>query len=426
MPSSGSAQRPAAHRTDCKYLLLTLHLPSFSMGFGLGLTVLVILELAQQAGVASGVAAYLVMLPLLGKLVAALPTGFFIDKLGRRRVLLAGPIITVVASLLVVKVALEGADGSFLELMIYHLIVGLGGQMWMMSRITVIADTGASNQRGKQVTQMRGLYAAGIAFSPVIGLLMAELWGLWIPFVIHAAIILIALIPSYFLLRETAPPVRPGQDANPGVPQSGPWRAMLQAPVSTVLLVHFLLKAALTGIPAGGIFFVYASYAYGTTSDDLDSLSGIVGTIGLVTVFAAGFVMDRFGRKYTIVPGFILLGSVMVLAAFVVILDVSYAWFAAVFIVAQMPLYITTGSTTTLGTDVAPEAARGRFFGVLETIGTGGTVTGIFAVALAQEVGFAAALFFLGLIAFAGALVAIFLMPETLRREKPARAVEAD
>ncbi|MCY4582391.1 MAG: MFS transporter, partial [Chloroflexi bacterium] len=105
-------------RNDLKYLLLTLYLPSISMGLGLGLTVPVIPELAQQMGVELEGAALVFVFQLLGTLAAPLPTGFLIDRLGRRRVLLAGPIITAVASLLVAKVALEGADGSFVELLI--------------------------------------------------------------------------------------------------------------------------------------------------------------------------------------------------------------------------------------------------------------------------------------------------------------------
>ena len=220
MASSGSAQRPAAHRTDFKYLLLTLYLPSISMGLGLGITVPVIPELTQQMGIQLEGAALVFVFQLLGTLAAPLPTGFLIDKLGRRRVLLAGPFVTAVASLLVAKVALEGADGSFVELLVYRFIAGWGEQMWMLSRITVIADTGATNQRGKQVTQMFGVQQIGNLSGPVIGGFAAVVIGLWTPFVMHAVIVLIAVIPSFFVLRETAPPARPRQASASGTPPS--------------------------------------------------------------------------------------------------------------------------------------------------------------------------------------------------------------
>ncbi|MDE2837548.1 MAG: MFS transporter, partial [Chloroflexota bacterium] len=189
MASSGPAppSRPPGHGLG--YLLLTLHLPSMAIGLGLGLTVPVIPELTQQMGIDLEGAALVFVFQLLGTFAAPLPTGFLIDKIGRRRVLLAGPIITGVASLLVAKVALDGADGSFVELLIYRFIAGWGEQMWTMSRITVIADTGASNQRGKQVTQMFGVQQIGNLSGPIVGGFAAVLLGLWAPFVMHAAIV---------------------------------------------------------------------------------------------------------------------------------------------------------------------------------------------------------------------------------------------
>jgi MFS family permease len=71
-----------------------------------------------------------------------MPTGFLLDKIGRRKLLLAGPIISALASF-----AIFFAD-SFPELLVYRFISGWGQQMWMLSRLTVIADTGGAYQRG--------------------------------------------------------------------------------------------------------------------------------------------------------------------------------------------------------------------------------------------------------------------------------------
>ncbi|MCY4449290.1 MAG: MFS transporter [Chloroflexi bacterium] len=427
MASSGSAQSLQAPRNDLKYLLLTLHLPATAMGLGLGLTVPVIPELAQRMGPNAETAPLIFAASLAGTFVSALPVGILIDKLGRRRVLLAGLIITAVASLLTSKVAQDGASGSLMELAVYRFILGWGIQMWTMSRITVIADTGAVNQRGKQVTQMFGMHQIGVYFGPIIGGLAAVSLGLWAPFVVHAAVVMAALIPSLYLLRETAPSAPPGQEAGPAIRRDGAWRAMLAAPVSTVLLVAFLMSAAHSGVTAGGVLSIYSDSAYGMRVDGLVRY-GVVGMAGIAIVFAAGFVMDRFGRKYTIVPGLILYsGSSMALLAAVTLLEVSYAWFVAVSVLLLMSTYVTSGSTMTLGADVAPEAARGRFFGLLNTVvQVGPVMTGILTVVLfGLEARFAALLSLTGLTAFAGALVVIFLVPETLRREQPAPAAES-
>ena len=317
------------------------------------------------------------MFQLLGTFAAPLPTGFLIDKIGRRRVLLAGPIITAAASLLVAKVALDGADGSFVELLIYRFIAGWGEQMWVMSRITVIADTGASNQRGKQVTQMFGVQQIGNLSGPVAGGFAAVLLGLWAPFVMHAAIVLVALIPSFYLLRETAPPARPNQvsaSATPGsgAPAGGLWRHMTAAPIPAVFVVQFLANVTRGGVFGGGVIVVYAAYAYGLEPDELGVLRGLMAGVAIPIVFTGGYVMDRFGRKYTIVPGLILSSASMVFLAGIAYMEASFAWFVAGFVAVHMSANIISGNMQTLGTDVAPAQARGHVLRRVPYRGAGG------------------------------------------------------
>ena len=428
MGSSGSAKSPQTPRTDLKYLLLTLHLPSIAMGLGLGLTVPVIPELTKQMGIDLEGAALVFVFQLLGTFAAPMPTGFLIDRLGRRRVLLAGPIITAVASLLVAKVALEGADGSFVELLVYRFIAGWGEQMWMMSRITVIADTGAANQRGKQVTQMFGVQQIGNLSGPIVGGFAAVLLGLWAPFVMHAAIVVVALIPSFYLLRETAPATRPRQasasgTAGLGEPARGVWRHMSAAPIPAVFAVQFLANVTRGGVFGGGVIVVYAAYAYGLEPDELGVLRGAMAAVAIPIVFTGGYVMDRFGRKYTIVPGLILSSASMFFLAATAYTEASFAWFVAGFIAIHMSANIISGNMQTLGTDVAPAVARGTFFGVSRTVAQGGMVLspasfGWLTALSTATVGFG----FLGATAFVGAIIVISLIPETLRREEPARA----
>jgi len=414
-------------RNDLKYLLLTLHLPSIGMGLGLGLTVPVIPEVTKQMGIDLEGAALVFVFQLLGTFAAPLPTGFLIDKIGRRRVLLAGPIITAAASLLVAKVALDGADGSFVELLIYRFIAGWGEQMWMMSRITVIADTGAANQRGKQVTQMFGVQQIGNLSGPIVGGFAAVLLGLWAPFAMHAAIVLVTLVPSFYLLRETAPVARrqasASATAGSGAPPRGVWRHMAAAPIPAVFVVQFLANVTRGGVFGGGVIVVYAAYAYGLEPDELGVLRGAMAAVAIPIVFMGGYVMDRFGRKYTIIPGLILSSASMFFLAGIAYTEASFAWFVAGFIAIHMSANIISGNMQTLGTDVAPSVARGTFFGVSRTVAQGGMVLSPASFSWLTALSTATVGFgFLGATAFVGAVIVISLIPETLRRDEAARA----
>ncbi len=403
-------------KPDFRNLLLTLYLPAISMGLGLGITVPVIPQLTRELGVNLESAVLVFVFQQLGTFAAPLPTGYLIDRIGRRRVLLAGPLITAVASLLVAKVAFEGADGSFTELLFYRFLAGWGEQMWMMSRITVIADTGASSQRGKQVTSMFGVQQVGNLSGPVIGGFAAVLWGLWTPFVMHAVIVAVAVIPSFYLLRETAPP-RTGTRPQAGTGEAVGWRRMRAAPIPAVFAVQFLANVTRGGVFGGGVIVTYAAFAYNIAPDELGLLRGAMAALGIPIVFTVGYVMDRFGRKYTIVPGLLLCTGAMLFLSATAYLDASFAWFVAAFVAIHMSVNVISGNMQTLGTDVAPVEARGVFFGASRTIAQGGSTLSPASFGLLAGLASASAGFlFLGATAFVGGLVAIFLIPETLRR----------
>ena len=295
----------------------------------------------------------------------------------------------------------------------------------MMSRITVIADTGASGQRGKQVTSMFGVQQIGNLSGPIIGGFAAVHLGLWTPFVMHAVIVAVAVIPSFFLLRETAPS-RTGARSQAAPGEAVGWRRMAVAPIPAVFAVQFLANVTRGGVFGGGVIVTYAAFTYSIDPDELGLLRGAMAALGIPIVFAVGYVMDRYGRKYTIVPGLLLCTCAMAFLAATAYLDASFAWFIAAFVGIHMAVNVISGNMQTLGTDVAPVEARGMFFGASRTVAQGGSTLSPASFGLITGlVGAGAAFTFLGATAFVGGLIAIFLIPETLRRGDPGPAQPA-
>ena len=424
MTSPTPEHRPTPRKREFLNLVLTLYTPGLAMGLGMGFTVAVLPELSKQLGADLKLATLVFVFQLLGSFAAPLPTGYLIDRLGRRRVLLAGPIVTAAASLMVAKVAI---DGSFYELLIYRFVAGWGEQMWMMSRITVIADTGTSSQRGKQVTSMFGVQQIGNLTGPVLGGFAAVVWGLWVPFAMHAVIVLIAVIPSFYMLRETAPPKRTMEERTASGEVIG-WRRMLVAPIPAVFAVQFLANITRGGVFGGGVIVLYAAFTYDIAPDELGLLRGAMGALGIPIVFTVGYVMDRFGRKYTMVPGLFLSSASMMFLAATAYLDTSFSWFIAAFVAVHMSINVISGNMQTLGTDVAPRDARGMFFGTSRTVAQGGATLspGSFGL-MSWLFGAATAFAFLGSAAFIAMFIVLLLIPETLRRgENAPKSEQAD
>ena len=61
------------------------------------------------------------------------PTGFMIDRFGRRKVIIAGPILSAVSSVL------TATAGSFPELLFWRFLNGWATGMWTMGRITMMS-----------------------------------------------------------------------------------------------------------------------------------------------------------------------------------------------------------------------------------------------------------------------------------------------
>ena len=400
--------------------LLSLYVPAFILSLGTGIAAPAIPIFAKSFGVSFGVASLIIIVHSVGELLSTLPTGYLVDRIGRRKIVLAGPLLTAVASFLVATAR------SFPQLLLYRFLGGWATQMWMLGRLVVIADTSRQQQRGRQITGMVSVQRTGMLMGPVLGGLAAAAWGIRVPFLIHGALAVLSVIPSFTLLRESAP-ARPAPKAPGAASARGPGSlaALLVFPVLALLVAQFftnMARGALQG--GGGSLFLYATYAYGSGPATLGILGTAGAILGIPITLTAGYIMDRFGRKATIVPGSALLGAGMLFIAVGIPLHAPFLVYATGFVWVTLAMSLMAGSMQTLGTDIAPPDARGRFFGVVRLVShIGGVLSPVVFALLSEGVSFTAAFLFLASTGFTASLVVALLIKETL--QKPATGAPA-
>jgi MFS family permease len=173
------------------YQLLTLYFPAFILALGYSIATPAIPVFAKSFDTGFGVASLVIVVHALGGLVAAVPTGFLVDHLGRRPMLFAGPLLMAVSS------CLTAVAQSFSELLCYRFIGGGAMEMWRQARLAMIADVGKSRQRGRQMSGMVGTEGDGKLLGPAVGGLLS-VWSIRMPFVIHGILALLAILPSFF------------------------------------------------------------------------------------------------------------------------------------------------------------------------------------------------------------------------------------
>lgn len=408
-PQEAGATDVPRRQQGYRYVFLSLHLPALALGLGQGITTPVLPLFAKSFDVSVGVASLMFVAQMLGGLMASLPVGYAIDRFGRRRILLAGPIITSVA-LLATAVA-----PTFAILLVLRFIAGWGTQMWMLSRLTVIADRGGDS-RARQITSMFGVQRLGMLAGPLIGGVTAELYGLRVPFVLHGIVALLAVVPSFLVMEESNPEASKRRGS--AKDEDFSWKMLLQPPIPILYTAQFFSTLTRGGAIGGGTVFLFGAYAYGVGALDLAVLSSVMALAGIPLTLSAGYIMDRYGRKVTVVPGLALFSLSMVWLAATALFGWDYWAFVVGFVWMQLIGAGLSGSMQTIGTDLAPAKARGRFFGIGRMVSQAGFMANPLTFgALTALSGFTAAFTFVAGSGFVSALILGFLIKESLLKD---------
>ena len=393
------------------FQLLTLYFPGFILALGYSIATPAVPVFAKSFNTGFGLASLVLVIEGLGEMVATVPTGFLVDRFGRRPMLFAGPLLTAAASFLI------AIASSFPELLAYRFIEGLGSEIWRQARLAMIADTSKTRERGRQMSGMIGTERAGRLIGPALGGIFA-LFSIRLPFIAYGTLAFLAIVPSFFMVRESAPGWhRMASEREPQMSTAALLKSMLTPRYLGFFTAQFF--ASITrGVLWGGTLLLYATYAYGAGAQMLGGLATVGTIVGIPITLAAGYLMDRFKRKITIVPGFLLIA----IGVFYLAGSAAWNWhlfsFVFGFLWIQATGSITAGSMQVLGADMAPAAGRGRFFGFWRLINQGGGLIGPACFAfIAEHQGYSVGFILFGVSALLTALLLAFTVTETVRVE---------
>jgi MFS family permease len=386
---------------------LSTYLPAFLLALGAGIVLPVIPALAQSFDVSFGVASGLVTSFLIGNLAGTLPSGWLIDRFGRRPVIIAGPVLAAATSLLIVFAE------SFTQLLVLRFLAGCATQMWLMGRLAAISHGAAPSERGRQISWTFGMDSVGKLAGPLLGGFIATAWDIRATFIAYAVLALVALIPTLLFAEDTPRHARQAKQDTAARRLSLREIVLPRLPYFGVALFAGLARGPIYS----GMLDLYAAFAYQLDPAQIGFLATAATLITLPISFAAGWMMDHFGRKRTMIPGFGGVAVAMAALAVCAFVPLSFASYVVLFFFAAATQALTGSSIQTVGADVAPPEARGMFLGVWRLTGQGGvTLSPILFAVIAEVLGYGASFVFVAAAAAVVAFLLIFYVPETRTR----------
>ena len=159
---------------------------------------------------------------------------------------------------------------------------------------------------------------------------------------------------------------------------------------------------------------LYAAEVLGLDVAAVGVIESFAAGVDMSLFYPAGLVMDRFGRKWAIVPSFTLQALGMALIPFTGHLTTFIGAVALI----SVGNGLSSGSMMTLGADLAPPQNRGEFLGLWRLVGDLGSSGGPLIVGgVAQLLTLATTAWYVSATGLLAALIFYFFVPETRKRE---------
>ena len=344
-------------------------------------------------------------------------TGLLCDRWGRRPLLILAAIGH--GGVLVAQFS----STSYLHFVLLEGLAGISIAIWTISSSVLIADITKIASRGRAVAFRDTAMRLGMLAGPLIGGAIAAQFELRWVFIFIASTKIVTIYIVLFVIPETKPASAPhGVGRRPGavrVASRGiPW-AMFRTR-SFVAIAAATLCFGMVGLGPGlfrTYFPVHAQETLMLGPDVIGNLVAVGGVLTLLTAAPTGFAVDRFGRKWPLVFGLVLLG------ASVYLLGVSAAFIgvAAAFAVFAIAEGMNSNTMQTYAMDLAPIEQRGVFLSAFHVATSAGMIVGpLVAGLLAGRLSLETTLVIFTGVVGGCALLFIALARETLRRERAA------
>jgi len=344
---------------------------------GFGAIVAVLALYASSFGVGQSAIGVAIAVYGLARFLVAMPAGQLADRAGRRGVLALGGLVTAAGNLLCAYAPTYALfiGGRF--------VAGAGASLVLIGGTIVLADITTPADRGRTMAIYQGVFLFAVGVGPVPGGLLAERFGLAAPFLVYTVAGAAAAVVAWLAIPET----RAGHASGAAIaaaelPAFGTQLRLLTGRIGFVLatLVSFMGAVARTGA-LFNVIPVLARDRLALSADRIGVGLAVASLVGLVLIYPAGVLVDRFGRKLLIVPATLMSAASML----VFIVAPSYGWFLTACVVWSLATGVSGAAPAAYAADVAPPGMNAAAMSAFRMLSDAGYVLGPIALGLVAD-----------------------------------------
>ena len=322
--------------------------PTVVNSIGHGAVMPVLALRARELGADVSTAALVVALLGVGMLLASLPAGALVARIGERRTLFIGGFVDCAA------MTAAALTQSVLGLGLAVVLSGMTWTAFLLSRQGFMIDAVPVTHRARALATLGGAHRVGILVGPLLGALLIQAFDLRAIFVLAAALSL-----SAGLMARLMPDLGSESRSEQGAAGHPSVRSVL------VEHRHALLTLGVGVIVIGASRSVRNSLLplwadhIGVSASTTSLIFAVAAAVDIAFFFPGGWLMDHRGRAVVAVPVVL---SVAV-ACFLLPLAQDAASLVAVMVLIGVGNGLGAGIVMTIGADTAPVRGRAQFLG---------------------------------------------------------------
>jgi MFS family permease len=356
----GTHPEPRPPPVTLRSIALAAFLPPALFSVSQGAIAPVVVITAGTLGASAATAAVIVALAGLGQIIADIPAGSLTARFGERPVMVGAGLISAIAltgCLLAPTIAIFGAS---------ILVTGMGAAVWMLARLTFVAERVPFGLRARAMSTMGGVQRIGLFFGPFLGAAAVHFFGIAAAYAVALGAVLVATGVLLFIpdppSADLRPPDAPRQRYLPVLSKQ---RHIFSTVGVAIFAVSMVRAARQVVIPLWGAHL-------GLAPATIALIFGLSAAVDMLLFYPAGRVMDLRGRAWVAVPS--MLG--LALAYLLLPLTGSALALAGVGLIMGLGNGMGSGMVMTLGADLSPPDSRPVFFGIWRLISDSGNGAG--------------------------------------------------